>query len=186
MKKSNSTLKETAILSLGEIIVSLLVIGGFALASLATEVSILSAVLGAVLGSIITVLNYFFLSLSVNRSIDQYLELRGSREMTDEEAMKFTNEHSMKIQNAIKISFIVRTVTMLASLVCAFIFIKIINPLATVIPILAYRPILTVGELIRKRADKAPDPQNFIVYDNDEDAEETDEAEISAEKESDE
>lgn len=185
--KNNSTLRETSILTLGELIVSLLTVGGFALAGLAFEINILSVVLGAVLGSLVTVLNYFFLSLSVNRSVDKYLELRGESEMTDEEAAIFTAKHSMQIQNAIRTSFLIRLISMVAALVVAFVFLNVFNPLATAIPLLAYRPILTVSEIIRKKFDKAPDPSKFIVYsdESDEDEENADKTN-DQEKESDE
>jgi hypothetical protein len=84
--------------------------------------------------------------------------------MTPEEILTFTTEHSMKIQNAIKLSFLVRLLTMVGALVLAFVFIDFINPIATVIPILAYRFILTLGELIRKKFNKQPNPENFILY----------------------
>ena len=166
MKKSNSAYKETAILSIGELVVSALTVGGFALASLFVEVNLLAAVLGAILGSAVTILNFFFLSFSVNRSVDKYLALRGEQEMTDEEAQAFTVKHSMEIQNAIKINYIIRTVSMLVTLVVAFLVMNIFNPIAAAIPLLAYRPILTVTELVRARFNKAPNPDNFIVYDD--------------------
>ena len=53
---------------------------------------------------------------------------------------------------------------MVGALVAAFIFIEYINPIATVIPILAYRIILTVGALIRKKLAKQINPENFILY----------------------
>ena len=131
--KNNSTIRETSILTLG----ALLTVGGFALAGLVWEINMLSVVLGVVLGALVTVLNYFFLSLSVNRSVDKYLELRGSTEMTDEEAAVFTAKHSLEIQNAIRISFLIRLISMVAALVVAFVFLNVFNPLATAIPLLA-------------------------------------------------
>ena len=166
MKKSNAAYKETGILALGELIVSLIAFGGFAIASLLLEVNFLSVILGLLLGSVVTVLNFFCLSFSVNRSVDKYLALRGNGEMTDEEAAAFTAKHSMEIQNAIKVSFIVRTVSMLVALVAAFLLMNVFNPIATVIPLLMYRPVLTIGELFRSKLNKAPDPSKFIVYDN--------------------
>lgn len=159
--------KQTLTLALGELIVSLLVIGGFGIASIWLDINFLSVILGALLGSAVTVLNFFFLTLSVNRSVDKYLELRGNTEMTDEEAAAFTAKHSMQIQNAIKTSFIVRIVTMLATLVAAFLLLNVFNPIATAIPLLAYRPVLMAVEIFKMKFNKAPDPSKFIVY-NDE------------------
>ena len=68
--------------------------------------------------------------------------------MDEEEAQKFAEENSMPIQNAMKLSFIIRTVSMLAALVVAFIL-DWFNPIATAIPLLAYRPLLTLIETIK-------------------------------------
>jgi hypothetical protein len=43
------------------------------------------------------------------------------------------------------------------------------NPLCTVIPFLAFKPILSIGEMLRKKYDPAPNPDNFVKYEeNDE------------------
>ena len=104
---------------------------------------------GAALGAAVIILNFLFLSLSVNRAVDEFLALRTSREMTEEEAEAFAAEHSMKIQNTIKTSFIIRTVTMLAALVVAFL-IDVFNPIGAAIPLLAFRPVLTVASVIAR------------------------------------
>ena len=73
--------------------------------------------------------------------------------MDDEEAEQFAAENSMPIQNAIKTSYIIRTVTMIATLVVAFLL-DWFNPLATAIPLLAFRPLLTVIEMIKGKVAK--------------------------------
>ena len=168
--KKNSALKSTLPLIIGEAVVVCLVIAIFLLADLIFKSEFwnfgYNIVVGALLGAIVTVFNYLFLIISVNRAVDRFLLLRGTREMSDEEAEKFAKENSMQIQNAIKISFILRTVTMLVTFVIAFILGDIFNPLATVIPLLMYRPILYVSELIKaKRYARAAAP--FILTDFD-------------------
>lgn len=176
MKKSNVHWRETGILAIGEIIVGAVVVLGFFLSDLIFETGFTYRVFtGAVLGIAVAVLNFLGLSLSVNLAIDKYLALRGNAEMSEEEAAKFTAEHSMKIQNSIRTSFIVRTVTMLAALIVAFVL-DWFSPLATAIPLLMYRPVLTLGELIRRKFDKAPSPEAFIQYASSEETEETEEA----------
>ena len=108
---------------------------------------------GAMLGVAVIVLNYLFLTLSVNRAIEGYLALRGDREMDDEEAEKFAAENSMPIQNAIKVSFITRTVTMLGALLIAFLT-GWFNPLATAIPLILFRPLLNIMEIIKGKVKK--------------------------------
>lgn len=186
MKKKKSPIKETLVLALGEIIVSLLVVGGFLILGLSEKVPTISVIVGVSVGSAVIVLNYLFLQLTVNRLIDGYLELRGTKEMTPEQILEFTTQHSMRIQNAIKLSFIIRIGSMLGALVVSFIITDYIHPLATVIPIIAYRPILSIRESIRRKLSPAPNPENFIIYDNNEDGfVEVDENEAGADDDAD-
>lgn len=165
MNENKLPKSEILTLAIGEVIVGALVVGGFAVAdALGFYEFDYRVITGALLGILVTVLNYLFLILSVNRAVSNYLALRGKREMSDEEAEKFAAENSMPIQNAIQTSFIIRTVTMLATLVVAFVT-KWFNPLATAIPLLAFRPLLSIGEIIRQRTEKAPNPEKFIKYD---------------------
>ena len=150
MENKSAATKQILLLALGEIIVSVLIcliyflVGQFEF----------QVVWGALLGSGVTIANFALLTISVNRAVDKYLELRGSREMDDEEAEKFANEHAMAVQNAATRSFIIRTVSMLATLVAAFLLTSWFSPLATAVPLLMFRPLLYVLELIRKKGEK--------------------------------
>lgn len=178
MNRIKTTNKDIFIVIFGELIVSALTVVGFLIADIAFGTGFSYRVItGAVLGFAVIVLNYIFLSISVNRAVDNYLEIRGKREMTEEEAEKFTEENSMAIQNSIKTSYITRTFTMMAALVVAFVL-DVFNPLATAIPMLAFRPVLMLGESIRRRGESAPDKSKFIDYSGD--------AEEKKDKESDE
>lgn len=153
MNKTNSS-KEVLLLAAGEIAVSVVTVLGAFLVSLFTDfIFDFTVITGAILGSAVTVINFLFLSLSVNRAVDVYLEARGTREMTEEEAEKFTTENSMLIQNKIKTSFIIRTLSMVAALILAFVT-GWFNPLSTAIPMLMFRPLLYVGEFIKGKAKK--------------------------------
>lgn len=142
--------RQILLLTLGEVIVSALVcliyflLGRFEL----------QVILGTLLGSVVTVANFAVLTFSVNRAVDRYLELRGSREMSEEEAEAFAKEHTMAVQNAATKSFILRTVSMLAALVAAFLLTDLFAPLATAIPLLMFRPILYALELIKPKGEK--------------------------------
>ncbi len=152
MNKKQSD-RQVWLLLIGEIIIAALTVLGAFIVSLFTEYTFeISAVTGAFLGALVVVLNFMFLTLSVNRAVDGYLEARGSREMTEEEAELFTKENSMVIQNKIKISFIIRTVTMLASLVLAFIT-GWFNPLCTAIPMLMFRPLIYISETLKGKTE---------------------------------
>lgn len=148
------TNRQVLALLLGEIVVAVLTSVGAFVISLFTEyVFDLSVITGSVLGALVVVINFAFLTISVNRAVDSYLEARGSSEMTEEEAERFTNENSMVIQNKIKISFIIRTVTMLAALVLAFIT-GWFNPLSTAIPMLMFRPLIYICETLKGKTEK--------------------------------
>ena len=145
---SNNSTKQIFGLALGELIISAIVcLVYFLLKAFSYKV-----ITGVALGSVVTVANFAFLTMSVNRAVDRYLELRGSREMDEEEAARFTNEHAMAVQNAAKTSFIIRTATMLAALAVAFLL-EWFEPLATVIPLLMFRPLLYVLELIKRKGE---------------------------------
>lgn len=141
-------------MTIGEVIVSVLVVLGFLLADMLDFLAFdYRVITGAILGGAVTVANYALLTLSVNREVNKYLELRGTGEMSDEEAEKFASENSMPIQNAIKLSFIIRTVSMLATLVAAFLL-DMFNPIATAIPLLAFRPLLSAIEIVKGKMAK--------------------------------
>lgn len=155
-------------MAIGEIAVILLVLVGAGALDLIGIYKFDPRVLsGAWLGAVVAILNYAFLTLSVDKAINKYLSLRGDREMSDEEAEKFAAENSAPIQNAIKTSFIIRTFSMLAALLVAFIL-EWFNPLATAIPLLAFRPLLSIIEMIKGKKAAPPNPENFIKYESDE------------------
>ena len=90
MKKNKSSYTEVAIIAIGEIIVSALVVLGYFIASAAFSYEFTYRVFtGVLLGSAVTIINFIFLSVSVNRLVDEFIEIRGTREMDEEEAEKF-------------------------------------------------------------------------------------------------
>ena len=139
-------------LVLSEAAIILLVILGGALLGISGVINLRSTIIpivvGALLGGAVIIANHLFLTISVDRAINQFMNLRGEGEMSDEDAEKFAKENSAPIQNAIKVSFIIRTASMLAVLVVAFLT-GFFNPIATAIPMLLYRPALSVIEYIR-------------------------------------
>ena len=90
------------------------------------------------------------MSSSANKAIDEYIKLRGEQEMTDEEAAKFAKENSIKVQNAVTKSYVLRTGLMVGSLVLAFIT-KCFNPIATLIPLVMYKPLLYAVQFIKMK-----------------------------------
>ena len=142
--------KELIVLAIGEAIFVLVTILSFLGVSVSGIIEFefsYRVVTGALLGAVIVLLNFIFLSMSVNMAVDEYIALRGDKEMTEEEAEAFASKNSALIQNAMKRSFTVRVVSIGAALVLAFLL-DWFNPLATIVPILAYQPILTWGNYI--------------------------------------
>ena len=142
--------RQILLLTLGEVIVSALVcLVYFLLGRFEIQV-----ILGALLGSTVKVANFAVLTFSVNRAVDKYLELRGSREMSEEEAEAFAKEHTMAVQNVATKSLMLRTASMLAALVAAFLLTDLFSVPATAIPLLMFRPLLYVLELIKSKGEK--------------------------------
>ena len=145
----NKTFTEIFILTALEAVTALLVILGFWVADVGFGIPFdYRVITGVLLGVLVTILNYAFLTISVNRAVNNFLALRGDKEMDDEEAAAFASEHSAPIQNAMKLSFIIRTLTMLVTLVVAFLL-DVFSPIAAAIPLLAYRPLLYAAEFIK-------------------------------------
>lgn len=152
--KKQKFIKDLLPFTLAELAVSaLVVLFGFVLSLVNIIIFDYRIITGALLGAVVMILNYTFLTASVDKAIQNFISLRGEKEMSDEEAEQFAAENSMPIQNAIKTSYIIRTVTMIATLVVAFLL-DWFNPLATAIPLLAFRPLLTVIEMIKGKVAK--------------------------------
>ncbi|MBR2343595.1 MAG: hypothetical protein IKA64_05010 [Clostridia bacterium] len=146
----SSAVRQALLLALGELLVLGIVVGVYLIIDKFTY----SVLLGAALGALVGIFNFFFLTVSVNRAVDEYLRLRGEREMSEEELERFTAEHSARVQNAAKVSYIVRTVAMLGALVLAFALSTHFDVLATAIPLLMYRPLMYFVEIFeRKKGD---------------------------------
>ena len=144
-------LAETLRILIGEAAVAVLTVGVFLLLDLFSLVEFSYTVItGAVLGAAVIVANFFFLARSTDKVALEAMEARGTKEMTEEEIEKFTEEHSARLNNAIKLSFIIRMASMLAALVLALIS-PWFHPIATLVPLLMLRPVITVSEYFRRK-----------------------------------
>lgn len=111
----------------------------------------LNVLLGASLGAALTVLNFVALAIASTRAINRALEARGEGEMDDEAAAAFAKEHQAKLQLVMTVSYIVRILSLLGALIVAFILSEVFNPIATAIPLLLFRPILMISQMILKK-----------------------------------
>ena len=144
--KDNALLFELGIIAFGELVVNLITVLVYALLDKINY----TVFTGALLGTAVTILNFFILTLSVNNAINKYMALRGTKQMSDEEAEQFAHDNSMVIQNAMTRSYIIRSLLMLGVLVGAFLL-KQFDVIATLVPLVCYRPIIFVSELLKKR-----------------------------------
>lgn len=110
----------------------------------------LPVLFGAVLGGIVTVINFLILSHAVNKALNKFISLRGDGEMSEEESAQFAKKHSVAVQAAVAKSYLFRTGLMVGSLVLAFIT-GWFDPIATVIPLLLYKPLLYAIEFIKRK-----------------------------------
>ena len=146
-------IKEVMWLVLGEALVSLITVLAFLIIQLIfPDKSIFdyTVVTGAILGCAVVIVNFFILTLAVNRAINDFMRDRGNKALTDEEAEAFANEHRSRVQLAVTRSYIIRTVVMIATLVVAFIL-EWFSPIATVVPLLMYKPIIYITQMIKAK-----------------------------------
>ena len=147
MQKKNMPPSEILLLAVGELIVSLIVTGVYLLLDRFSY----AVISGCLLGSAVTVFNFVFLSVSVNRAIDKALAGRKEGEMTEEEAQAFAAENQAAVQRAAQGSYLLRQILMLGVLVCAFLLDGWFDVIATLVPLLMFRPLLTVCGLIKSK-----------------------------------
>jgi hypothetical protein len=147
MQKKNMPTSEILFLVVGEIIVSLIVSGVYVLLDRFSP----AVIGGCLLGSAVTVFNFVYLSVAVNRAIDKAMANRKAGEMTDEEAAAFAAENQAAVQRAAQGSYLVRQILMLGVLVGAFLLDGWFDVIATLIPLLMFRPLITVCGLMKKK-----------------------------------
>lgn len=150
MKEKSPVAKETLRLLIGELIVCALVIVVYALIDKAVRWQV---VLSALLGAAVIVLNFFLLARSTDNLFLTAMEARGKGEMTDEQIAAFTAEYQAKMAARMQLSFIIRMASMVATVALAFILPFLVG-IAAAVPLLMQRPILYIGEILRKKEDK--------------------------------
>ena len=147
MQKTKLPFYEMISLALGEVIVSAIV----AVVFLCINKFTYAVVFGALLGSVLIILNFYALSICTTNALNQAIDEVGGKAMEEDAAKEFAARHQAKIQMIMTVSFIARMISLAAALIVAFIFKDIFNPIATAIPLLMFRPILMVAGLISKR-----------------------------------
>ena len=147
MQKMKMPIYEIASLVIGELFVSALTVGIFLL----TGYFELSVIFGVLLGAGVVILNFIALSIITNHTLDTIMAERGSEEMDEEAAAAFAAKHRMKLQNTVRLSFILRMAALFGTLILAFLLQDAFNVIATVVPLLSFRPIITVSQIIRKK-----------------------------------
>ena len=128
MESRKLVYKETGIILFGEIICLGLMLGIFALLGRFD----MKVLLGGIAGTVLSVLNFFFMSANAMMATDKAL-----------------NQDVKGGQKQIKASYSLR---MILIFVILFAFVKsgLCHPLASVLPLAFVRPVITVAEFFRK------------------------------------
>ena len=148
MKEKNPVVTETLRLAIGELIVSALVVFVYALIQKTVRWQV---PVSALIGSAVMVLNFFFLARSTDKLFMSAMEARGNKEMDEEQIAAFTAEYQAKMATKTQLSFLIRILSMAATIALTFIFLE---GIAAAIPLLMQRPLLYVNEFFRKKEDK--------------------------------
>ncbi|MBQ4040296.1 MAG: hypothetical protein IJO77_02025 [Oscillospiraceae bacterium] len=124
--------KETAIIAVGEIICTAVMLGIFALVGKFDR----SVILGGVFGCLLAILNFFFMAVGASLAADkaEKQDVKGGKGI---------------VQTSMLLRYILLFVILFAlgkSGIC--------NLFALVIPLVFVRPVLTVGEFFRKKGDE--------------------------------
>lgn len=144
--ESKSTLISLAI---GEIVVSVLT----ALAYLGLNKYHWTVISGLALGFVVAMLYYIFIDISTTRVINEIKEIRGNKEMSEEEIEKFVKENEKKLQLKLQINMYIRFGVIIAAFFIAFLT-KKFAIIATLVPILAVSPLLMLFEYMKKGQNK--------------------------------
>ncbi len=152
-KRAPSRYRAVWLLMLGELLVAALTVGVYAIVGIWVEGAFgYKVITGAALGAFAATMNFFALNFTVNRAIDKYMTARGTEEMDDEQAAKFAQENALKVQNEVAKSYIVRTLILVAAM--CLLFTKQFAVIATVVPLLLGRPIISLIGLLDKEGKK--------------------------------
>ena len=148
MKQKNPVLTETMRLACGELVVCALVVFVYALIQKTMRGQV---PVSALIGAAVMIGNFFFLARSTDKMFLAAMEARGDKEMDDEAVAKFTAEYQARMAAKMQLSFLIRIITMAATVALTFIFLE---GIAAAIPLLMQRPLLYVNEFFRKKEDK--------------------------------
>lgn len=148
MKKSSMPMQELGVLILGELAVSLIVAGVYWILQKFSY----AVITGCLLGSAVAVFNFILLSVAVNRAVDKVMSERPEGELTEEEAAEFAKKNAAAVQRAAQGSYFLRQLLMLGVLAGAFLLGEWVDVIATLVPLLMFRPLLTVCGLVKKKS----------------------------------
>lgn len=128
MESRKIVFHETGIIAIGEVICLALMLAVYALLGRFSR----EVLLGGIIGALLAVLNFFFMAMGASMAAD-----------------KAVNQDVKGGQKQIKLSYFIR---MIAIFVILFACVKsgLCNALASVLPLLFVRPVITVAEFFRK------------------------------------
>lgn len=104
---------------------------------------------GLVLGNAVALSSFAILCISVNRAVDAAMAERGEGVLDEESAAQFAAQHAARVNKAVQLSHIGRTLGMVIVLVVAFLLDRF-DVVATLVPPVAFQPLLMISGLIFK------------------------------------
>lgn len=128
MNSRQFVLRETGMLAIGEAICVAAIIGVFALLGYYDT----TVLVGGLIGGVLAVGNFFFMAISADAAADRAV-----------------NDDVKGGKATIRSSFSIRMLVLFV-IIAAFVKSGVCNPLATVLPLVLIRPIITVVEFFRK------------------------------------
>lgn len=128
MESRKIVFKETGIIAIGEAIGVALMLAIFALLGYFSR----QVLLGGILGGLLTVLNFFFMAIGAVMAAD-----------------KAVNQDVKGGKKQIKTSYAMR-MALIFLVLFAFVKSGLCNPLASVLPLVFVRPVITIAEFFRK------------------------------------
>jgi len=157
MKKNKFPIAETLIVTGGELIAA--AITCFIIIAIRGWEVHYSIFTGSAPGMAVMIANFIFLIISTNTALDRAMAERENREYTEEEAEEFAKKHKAKIALVSRVSYILRTATMIGALVVAFLIKdgmgeNVFNVIATLVPLIAFYPIIFVAQIILQRRER--------------------------------
>ena len=108
-------------------------------------------VTGALLGAAVGLVNQALLTVMAGKAFDKAAKERGTDEMTEEEIQAFKSRHERNVKSMITLSFIIRMVLLVGTLLLIFLLPAVFEPIPAVIALAAVSVLIILVGLLKKK-----------------------------------